>query len=130
MIYWNFLTIPRKKIPPIKRDEIVSAQKILIIRNEVIVKDFVVNANNEIIICGKKVLINDEEHRIEVNGVILYSKDYENWELLYEKQGISYSRKKMTGNSSVFNKIGADEQGTFWVVGDNKNFLKIQHSGK
>lgn len=83
----------------------------------VYISDIAYVRSNEIIACGTKLQLNHQKNLINRNGIILYSKDMTNWEIIYEttnqcKRGCSFNK------ISVFNK-------TLVVVGSDAKLIKF-----
>ncbi len=85
--------------------------------SEIYFNDLLWLPNGEIIACGEKQYVS--KNKITTNGVIMYSKDLQNWEIVYEETSM------INKIGSTFNKITSDNNGKYYTVSNQGTIVSM-----
>lgn len=84
--------------------------------NEVCIPDVSILPNGELIACGLKMSLNKAKDRLDNRNIVVYSRNYEDWEIIYEDSCVS---------NCGFNKVTTDNNGRYFFVGNNGLILSM-----
>ena len=106
--HWSLLSVVSENIV---------SQKYLF--NNVYIADVAISPTGELFACGIKYSFNETRDGFDIKNIVIYSKNYEKWEIIYENN--------CTPTNCGLNKI-IEANGKYFVVGNEGTIISVERT--